>query len=161
MDSRAGRRIDAVLRVRVKYPDVDTFISKYSSNISRGGIFVVTRTPEPLGTRLEFEFRLAAGEPLIRGEGEITWVKPYHADRPGEAHGMGLRFTRFDEPSRQLIERALAYKARRAQRRPPLAPVFEDRSAPTASDSLDRLATECGLTDTRLDEAFRRLRLQS
>jgi molecular chaperone DnaK len=109
------------MRIKLKYPDVDTFIHKYSANISRGGIFISTRTPKPVGTRLKFEFLLAApdGERcVIRGEGQVQWTKEYDPDGGSKAHGMGVKFTRLDAESQAIVERALEY---RAPRRSPLA----------------------------------------
>ena len=58
-DTRVGDRQPTSMRIRLKYPDVETFISKYAVNISRGGIFIATKTPKAVGTHLKFEFMLA------------------------------------------------------------------------------------------------------
>ena len=115
-DSRSGERVPAALRIRLKYPDEATFVQKYGTNISRGGVFIATRTPKPVGTTVRFEFQLADGDPIIRGEGQVAWVKPYDEQQPEKVHGMGVRFSGLDGPSRQVIERVLAWKeqARRA-----------------------------------------------
>ena len=34
------------MRIRLKYPDLETFIQKYAVNISRGGIFIATKQPK-------------------------------------------------------------------------------------------------------------------
>src|SRR5579864_3478205 len=111
-DVRVGERHPASMRIRLKYTDEEQFVQKYGANISRGGIFIATRTPKAVGTSLRFEFQLAQGEPLIRGEGAVVWVKPYDASQPQKPHGMGVRFTRLDAESRHVIDRALAWKER-------------------------------------------------
>lgn len=116
-DNRTSDRIPASLRIRLKYTDEDTFVEKYSVNISRGGIFIATRVPKPVGTSLRFEFQLAHGEALIRGEGSVIWVKPFDPFHPEKPHGMGVRFSKLDEESQHVIERALAWKESRVQRR--------------------------------------------
>lgn len=103
-------RLPAAMRIKLKYPDVETFIERYSVNISRGGVFIATRTPKPVGTVLRFEFQLASAETLIRGEGQVVWVKAFDPDNPRRVHGMGVRFTRLDPESRAMVDRALAWR---------------------------------------------------
>ncbi len=105
------------MRIKLKYPDVDTFIQKYSVNISRGGIFIATRTPKAVGTLVRFEFQLATSVPVIRGEGQVIWVKAFDPAQPKKVHGMGVRFTRLDSESRALVDRALGWKRENLQER--------------------------------------------
>jgi uncharacterized protein (TIGR02266 family) len=107
-DRRDGDRQPVSMRIKLKYPDVQSFIERYSSNISRGGIFVQTRRPRPIGTVLRFEFLLSDQTRLIRGEGRVAWVR--ERDEGGEPAGMGVKYTRLDRQSRELIERALSYR---------------------------------------------------
>ena len=110
--TRASEREPASLRIRLRYVDEDTFIEKYSVNISRGGIFIGSKSPRAVGSALRFEFQLEGGAPVIRGEGAVAWVKPFDPAQPTKAHGMGVRFTRLDAPSRLIVERALEWKER-------------------------------------------------
>ena len=41
-DKRDGERSGASLRLKLKYPDVDTFVEKFSTNISKGGVFIAS-----------------------------------------------------------------------------------------------------------------------
>src|SRR3954470_8808385 len=102
------------MRIKLKSPDVETFIQKYAVNISRGGIFVATKQPKAVGTALRFEFLLAnsdAGESIIRGEGQVQWTREFDPTQPQKPHGMGIRFTKLDVESQALIERALRWRA--------------------------------------------------
>lgn len=98
------------MRINLKYADVGTFIERYAVNVSRGGVFIPARTPRDVGTLVRFEFLLAGGTPVLRGEGQVIWVKPYDPAQPRRVHGMGLRFTRLDPDSRQVLEQVLAWK---------------------------------------------------
>jgi len=100
------------MRIKLKYPDVDTFIQKYAVNISRGGIFIATKQPKPVGTGLKFEFQLSDGGAVIRGEGVVQWTREYDPAQPAKAHGMGVRFTKLDDASQAIVERALAFRAK-------------------------------------------------
>jgi uncharacterized protein (TIGR02266 family) len=121
-DSRVGERQPTSMRIRLKYPDIDTFIQKYAVNISRGGIFIATKQPKPVGTQLRFEFLLANGDPgesIIRGEGQVQWTREYDPSQPTKAHGMGVRFTRLDPDSQEVIDRALSFRATTPANSPP------------------------------------------
>lgn len=98
------------LRIRLKYPDEDTFVASYAPNISRGGIFIQSRTPQPEGTALRFELVLKDSTRLLRGEGYVVWVKEYDASQPAQPYGMGVRFTRLDDDSQRLVDRVLRFK---------------------------------------------------
>ena len=101
------------MRIKLKYPDVETFIQKYAVNISRGGIFIATKHPKPVGTFVKFEFLLsdAGTSSIIRGEGQVQWTKEYDAAHPMKAHGMGVKFSRLDADSQAVIDRALRWRA--------------------------------------------------
>lgn len=127
-DSRVGDRQAALLRIKLKYGDVDTFIEKYAVNISRGGIFIASRTPKAVGTTVRFEFLLAQGAEgvsIIRGEGQVQWVREFDPAQPQRPHGMGLRFTQLDGESQKIIDRALAW---RQQNLPPPKPERREQS---------------------------------
>src|SRR3981189_1289840 len=55
---RDSRRVPLETRVQFKFDRFSGFLSDFSSNVSPGGMFIRTRTPQPAGTVLEFEFRL-------------------------------------------------------------------------------------------------------
>jgi uncharacterized protein (TIGR02266 family) len=112
-DSRVGDRQATSMRIKLKYPDVETFIQKYAVNISRGGIFIATKQPKPVGTFVKFEFLLsnADSQSIIRGEGQVQWTKEFDPAFPARAHGMGVKFLRLDAESQQVVDRALRWRA--------------------------------------------------
>jgi uncharacterized protein (TIGR02266 family) len=116
VENRDGERVPAFLRIKLKYDNVDTFVEKFSTNLSKGGIFIASRTPKPIGTVLRFELCLQDASKLIRGEGSVTWVKEFDPKQPLKPHGMGVRFTKLDPDSRVLVDRMLAYKERSGDR---------------------------------------------
>ncbi|HWE26366.1 MAG TPA: PEGA domain-containing protein [Polyangia bacterium] len=95
-----------VLRVVIKSPDLDTFVSKYSRFIKDDRIFIFTKSSQPPGTRVRFTLELADGQPLIHGEGTVTRIRPDSGDAT-KPPGMELRFLPLDEASRALVERML------------------------------------------------------
>ncbi|WP_152643248.1 PilZ domain-containing protein, partial [Anaeromyxobacter sp. PSR-1] len=72
-DKRGSERTPVGLLVRLSYGSVDEFTERFAVNISRGGIFIRTREPRPVGTHLAFDLRLQGGETVIRGRGVVRW----------------------------------------------------------------------------------------
>ena len=101
---RDSRRVPLETRVQFKFDRFSGFLSDFSANISPGGMFIRTRTPQPAGTVLEFEFRLGDGFELIKGRGEVVWVRP-EDEGPARPAGMGLRFLELSLGSKELIYR--------------------------------------------------------
>jgi len=92
-----------VLRVSVRAPDLDAFITRYSRHIAGDHIFIFSKNPQPVGTRVRFVLQLAGGEPLIHGRGTVTRMQP----DTGDSHrppGMELQFVPLDERSQTLVE---------------------------------------------------------
>ncbi len=113
-DKRSGERTPIGLAVRLSYGTVDEFVEKFAVNISRGGLFIRTREPRPIGTRLAFELRLHTGEIALKGVGVVRWVQAESATAsPPTAPGMGMQFTELDEASRALVERMVMRKESR------------------------------------------------
>jgi len=106
---------NAPVRVRLRYAAFDTFIEKFAPNVTRGGVFLASKTPFPVGTVFAFELQLAGGEVALSGDGKVTWVKPFDPAQPQKAHGMGVQFLRLDGPSRETLNQMLARKAALAQ----------------------------------------------
>ena len=116
---RTQERRPIKIRVRLQYRNIDAFIHNYAVNISRGGIFIVTKSPYPVETVLSFEFLLTpsgdAATSIIRGDGVVQWIREYDETTPDHAYGMGVKFTYLDAESRALIERVVAAHQQAAQ----------------------------------------------
>ncbi|MGB8930907.1 MAG: TIGR02266 family protein, partial [Anaeromyxobacteraceae bacterium] len=113
-DKRGGDRTPVGLLVRLSYGSVDEFVDRFATNLSRGGVFIRTRSPKPAGTQLAFELKLANGETVVKGLGTVLWSRAEdpHATPP-IAPGMGVQFTDLDEPSRAIIERVMEHRGHR------------------------------------------------
>jgi len=86
-DRRASLR--RPIELKVEYKRLNTFFADYTKNISRGGTFIKTSRPLPVGT--EFLFKLVVpslAEPLtIHGE-----VQRIVGSADGDEPGMAIRF---------------------------------------------------------------------
>jgi len=96
--------------VRLRYPDLETFVEKYAPNVTRGGIFLASREPRPVGDVLRFEVLLRQGGPVLSGEGRVTWVKEFNPAEPHRPYGMGVQFLYLDPDARPVLERLLKKK---------------------------------------------------
>jgi len=101
----------APVRIRLRFASFDAFIEKFAPNVTRGGVFIASRTPLPIGSTFAFEIQLAGGEVALAGDGKVTWVKAFDPAAPTKPHGMGVQFLRLDNPSRELLNKILARKA--------------------------------------------------
>jgi len=115
-----------IVRIQLRYPDEAVFIQRYAPNVTRGGIFLASRNPFPVGNIVRFEVSLTQGAPLLWGTGKVTWVREFNPQEPQRAHGMGVQFLQVAPESRAMLDRLLAYKAQPARFTPvsgvPLTP---------------------------------------
>jgi molecular chaperone DnaK len=119
------------LLLKLSYGSVDEFVERFASNVSRGGLFIRTREPRPIGTHLAFELRLAGGETALKGEGIVRWIQQENPGaHPPAAPGMGVQFTALEAASREVVERIVARKERSATP-PVVAPRPLTTPAPT------------------------------
>ncbi|MFH2008097.1 MAG: TIGR02266 family protein [bacterium] len=112
-ERRLAERV--LIDCEVDFASEDTFLFAYATNISALGIFLQTREPEPVGTRMNLGFTVPNGGERLEVEGIVRWINPY---RPGDFNnlnpGMGIEFLSLTEPQRELIVdliRLIAYLA--------------------------------------------------
>lgn len=81
----------ARLKIEVSYKTADVFTSNSSINISKGGIFIKTPNPPPMGTQLDLEFKLPDSGKTIQAAGEIVWCQ-HTSTKSSLPAGMGIKF---------------------------------------------------------------------
>ncbi|HJX62322.1 MAG TPA: PilZ domain-containing protein [Polyangia bacterium] len=99
-----------LVRLNLRYPDLDAFVARFAPNVTRGGVFLASRKPRPVGEVIRFEIALAQGSPVLWGSGRVTWVREFNPAEPHRAHGMGVQFTFLDPECRPLLDRLLERK---------------------------------------------------
>jgi len=90
----------APLKVLVKEKSGKGSPFYYSRDICEGGIFLITRQPLPLGTKLHLMFALPEDTMVINATGETV-----SALTGAELHGMGVKFIEIGESERKIIAR--------------------------------------------------------
>jgi uncharacterized protein (TIGR02266 family) len=103
------------LRIKFRSANLDQFIARYAADVSRGGIFIRTREPLAVGTRLKLEFTLQDAAPLLAGEGTVVWIREHDPARENVTPGMGVRFDKLTPETQPTLEKILAEKTRLEQ----------------------------------------------
>jgi uncharacterized protein (TIGR02266 family) len=87
--------------INKEFESFDAFIHEYVTNISRSGVFVKSKQPLPIGTRVNLKFTVIMDDiETIEGIGEVVRVE---SDPPG----MGVVFRELSAYSKHLIDRLL------------------------------------------------------
>lgn len=110
-DTRKDKRAPVALKVRFKSATVDEFMEQYARDISRGGLFIKSKSPMPVGTLLKFEVQLKDESPVIRGVGRVVWKRePQEAAGSDAPSGMGIKFIRMDAECRAFVEKIVSQR---------------------------------------------------
>jgi uncharacterized protein (TIGR02266 family) len=86
----------------VAYRTVDGFITDWAVNISKGGIFVNTRSPLAIGSQVRLILSLPDGAFPFDLSGRVAWVNEYD-NATNLVPGMGIEFLDIDEGKRTRI----------------------------------------------------------
>lgn len=90
----------AAVELPIEYERLNALLSDYTHNISRGGTFIRTDRPLPVGTLLQFTIRAPRlGNPVVL-RGAVRWVVEPEDAGPERPSGMGIAFV-FDSPSQK------------------------------------------------------------
>jgi uncharacterized protein (TIGR02266 family) len=103
----------AIVRVRLRFADVDTFVERFAPNVTRGGLFLATRNLRAVGEIVAFEILLADGTVVLAGDGKVSWTRAPDPSQPTKPFGMGLQFVALRPASRAVLVRLLKAKESR------------------------------------------------
>jgi type IV pilus assembly protein PilZ len=101
IERRASPRADFV--IRVNYQTVDSLFSEFARNINDGGVFVETDAPQPIGTRVELEFKLPGADRPVEVVGNVVRSVSVDQVEPDGIAGMGIEFENLSSDARQQI----------------------------------------------------------
>ncbi len=87
----------------VAYRTVGSFLSDWATNISRGGLFINSRKPLPMGSVVKLIIQLPGAEFPFDMTGTVKRAVPWEAGGKA-APGMAIEFTELDAAKRQRIE---------------------------------------------------------
>jgi len=95
------------IRLRVDYERMNSFFADYTKNISKGGTFIKTARPLPIGTRFLFALSVPALSEPVQITGEVQWIRAATPAATGtdDEPGMGIRFVFTTDEERVRFER--------------------------------------------------------
>ena len=97
---KTDRRQERVT-INKEFESFDAFIQEYVTNISRTGVFIKSKTPLAIGTKVNLLFTVIMEDiETIEGIGEVVRVE----DNPP---GMGVVFREISAYSKAIIDRLL------------------------------------------------------
>ena len=95
----------APIELKVEYKRLNSFFADYTKNISKGGTFIRTARPLPIGTEFQFELQVPKLPEPLRLRGKVQWiVNPEDANGEETDPGMGIGFVYGSEAERTRIE---------------------------------------------------------
>ncbi len=95
----------APIHLRVEYGRLNAFFADYTRNIGRGGTFIRTRKPLPIGTEFEFSLHVPHLSEPLKLRGRVQWcASPEEAEAQGREPGMGIGFLFDSEADRLRVE---------------------------------------------------------
>ncbi len=86
----------------IDYQTLDQFFNDYATNISLGGVFIRSKNPLPVGTKLRVAFSLPGLTKMVETWGEVAHVHDIRGDEGFT--GMGVRFADLDAKSKKIID---------------------------------------------------------
>ena len=88
MEEQSKRNVPrAPIEIRVEYQHLNALAADYTKNLSKGGAFIPTETPLPVGTRCAFTLNVPTLAEPLRLEAKVK-----HHDSAGDEPGMGIEF---------------------------------------------------------------------
>ncbi len=100
-EKRKGAR--APIEIRVEYRTVGSFLSDWVVNISRGGMFIHTKSPLKIGATVRLVFSLPGMPFLFDVNAEVKWAQTEPSERQAFP-GMGVEFVHIDPSVQKRIE---------------------------------------------------------
>ena len=89
----------APIELKVDYKKLNSFFADFTKNISKGGTFIKTKKPLPIGTRFLFKLTVPQRTDPFELLGEVVW-----STTEGEEPGMGIKFVYATDTQRSEFE---------------------------------------------------------
>ena len=105
-------------QVQIRVTDPESFAELWQREIRRGGVYVESRSPPPIGSQLDVEFRFRDSETTIVGR-VVTVVRQADAPCVGLAPGFAVELEGLTLERRQALENFIRNDAPAPPSRPP------------------------------------------
>jgi uncharacterized protein (TIGR02266 family) len=98
-DERTEERFDAALKV--SYNSYNDFITEYTSDVSKGGIFINTKRHHAINEIVDLSLDVPGFNMPLKIKGEVMHIKIQNV--PDEDAGIGVKFVDIDPESRKAL----------------------------------------------------------
>lgn len=98
-NERTDGRLNASLKV--SYNSYNEFITEYTKNVSRGGIFINTRRHHEISEIVDLSLIVPGLDNPLNIKGEVIHIKIHNV--PDEDAGIGIKFMDIDSESRKAL----------------------------------------------------------
>jgi type IV pilus assembly protein PilZ len=88
------------IELKVEYKRLNTFFADYTKNISRGGTFIGTTKPLPIGTEFVFALEVPLMSQPLKLRGRVIWTTSTDDATKANPAGMGIEFQYADDAER-------------------------------------------------------------
>ncbi len=96
---------DKEVKLRQEFSRLQEFAASFGEKLTKIGFFLPAEELLPVGTKVDLDFRLADGAPLICGKGEVKRVHVGNGESRHPSRGMDIRFIYLDQSSKEIIRR--------------------------------------------------------
>ena len=79
-----------VLRIKLRYDDVEVMVQRFATNVGKSGLFLPTKSLQPIGAEIKFELRLADDTAVLVGLGRVKLAQPPDPNNPKATFGMAI-----------------------------------------------------------------------
>jgi type IV pilus assembly protein PilZ len=95
------------ITVRVTYDYEGSYLFGLAENVSRGGIFIRTDHPLPIGSKISVQFSIPTAPQIIHADGRVIWVTERSTpDIKDQMGGMGIEFLKLGSPEQEELLKA-------------------------------------------------------
>lgn len=93
------------IELKVEYRRLNAFFADYARNISKGGTFIATDKPLPIGTDFVFKLFIPTLDRPLELRGQVKWIAEEPAPPAASEPGMGIKFLYDNDRQREVMER--------------------------------------------------------
>ena len=105
------------LSVRLPFASAEELLARYGSNLSRGGIYLRSKSLKNPGTPVLLEIKLESGARVLYASAVVSYVT---GNKGAGVPGMGFKFITLDAASRRFLETAAATMPHARASEPPV-----------------------------------------
>jgi type IV pilus assembly protein PilZ len=101
--SRQDPRVPKVLSL--SYKDRDSFIKAYTSNISKGGVFIKTDNPLPAEEQFVLKLQLPDIPESLKIKCQVAWRRKNVQETERKPNGMGVKFEEMSKSDSEVLNK--------------------------------------------------------